>query len=397
MMPKTDESLLAYYQSNKFNPVLISVEAPAVWEQHFAKRRNLYERHLGIPLPLLRGARVLEFGPNSGENSLVPALFGSRLTLVEPNDQVLPRLNRLFEQFGVESQIDAVHCETVDGFTTQETYDLVIAEGFLYTLPNRDSLLRKIVHLIAPGKFGIVSINDQYGGLLELLRRAILFQACRLSRVEDVQGTECLRLAQDLYADDFSRLKSSRSFEAWWKDTLVNPFYATEYLWSFPAVLEILKAEQCEFYSSSPVWATFQHYNWYKNLMTSEQRHEFVLKDWCIGLAYFLTGLRPQNTQQQPVDEKVIVAVEKLTADLSDASRSIPSSAQLPIYPAEIDQYLSRHTDALVQSFNLELQRLFKSMHDATRFEDLLAVYGKSNTIRSCWGTPYHYVCFQRQ
>src|SRR5438309_10406560 len=119
-MSQRDESVLAYYQNHKFNPVLIRVEDPGVWDNHFAKRRNLYERHLGLPLSLLRGARVLEFGPNSGENALVPALFGSRLTLVEPNDQVLPRLHQLFDKFGLGGQIDAVHCETMDGFTSNE-------------------------------------------------------------------------------------------------------------------------------------------------------------------------------------------------------------------------------------------------------------------------------------
>lgn len=64
-------SLLEYYRKNTFNPVPISVEDHEIWNDHVAKRRNLYERHLGIPLALLRDLAVIEFGCNSGENSLV--------------------------------------------------------------------------------------------------------------------------------------------------------------------------------------------------------------------------------------------------------------------------------------------------------------------------------------
>ena len=78
-------SLLEYYRKNVFNPVPISVEDHKIWNAHVAKRRNLYERHLGIPLPLLRDRSVIEFGCNSGENSLVLAMHGANLTLVEPN------------------------------------------------------------------------------------------------------------------------------------------------------------------------------------------------------------------------------------------------------------------------------------------------------------------------
>ena len=60
------ETQLDYYQRNNFNPVPIDVEIPKGWESQLAKRRNLYERHLGIPLSLLKGRDVLEFGCNSG-------------------------------------------------------------------------------------------------------------------------------------------------------------------------------------------------------------------------------------------------------------------------------------------------------------------------------------------
>jgi SAM-dependent methyltransferase len=394
-MSKVDESVLAYYQNHRFNPVLIRVEDPGVWENHFAKRRNLYERHLGLPLSLLRGARVLEFGPNSGENALVLALFGGRLTLVEPNDQVLPRLHLLFDKFGLSRQIDAVHCETMDRFTSEQTFELVVAEGFLYTLPNRDDLLRKMIKVIEPGGFGVISINDQYGGLIELVRRAILFRCCLLSGIKDPQSEQCLQLARRLYGENFARLNSSRTFEAWWKDTLVNPFYVTEYLWSYPAVLEILKENQCEFRSSSPVWATFQHYDWYKNLIPPADRHARALGDWRASLAYFITGIKPSQGRPAPVAQDVVDAVAIVTAGLSDSSRTPESAVKPPVYPAELNRYLGSHDDPIVRAVNDELRNLITALH-ADQAGALLEAYTAARTVQSLWGTAYHYLCFQR-
>ena len=83
-------------QQERFNPVPISVEDSAIWQSHWAKRINLYQRHLRIPFSLLRNRSVLEIGCNSGENALVLASVGANLTLIEPNDQVRPRIETIF-------------------------------------------------------------------------------------------------------------------------------------------------------------------------------------------------------------------------------------------------------------------------------------------------------------
>src|SRR5258708_38256004 len=159
-------SLLSYYQAHQFNPVLIPLETKQQWQSHTQKRQNLYERFLSIPLSLLRGRSVIEFGCNSGENALVLAASGANLTLVEPNNQVLPRLQELFARFGLTRQIVRLANETFESFQTDQQFDLVIAEGFLYTLPNRQQLLAKLAKLVSPGGLLVISFNDRYGCLM---------------------------------------------------------------------------------------------------------------------------------------------------------------------------------------------------------------------------------------
>jgi SAM-dependent methyltransferase len=387
-------SLTGYYREHHFNPVLIRVEESSVWRAHLARRRNLYERHLGIPLALLRSRSVLELGPNSGENALVPALWGASLTLVEPNDEVLPRLRELFTRFGVADRIAALRCEGIESFTCDEPFDLVLAEGFLCTLPNRDDVLRKLVGLVRPGGLGVVSFNDRYGGLLELLRRMVLFRACRLAGVEDVGGPASLDLARRLFAADFARLSASRTFEAWWKDTLVSPFYTAAHLWSFDELLPLLASSGCELYSSSPLWATSRHYAWYKDLSGLQEGHRRLLEDWRGKLPYILSGLA-HGPGGPAAGEAVLAAVADLGVQISCCTAGRTPGESCPIYPEALDRYLAASPDERVRRFNGEMRHLVESLL-TTSVEELLAAYHGAGLLRGLWGTAYHYLCFRR-
>jgi SAM-dependent methyltransferase len=389
------DTLVAYYERLQFNPVLIEVENPAVWRSHFDKRRNLYERHLGLPLAYLRGASFLEFGPNSGENALLPALFGARLTLVEPNQQVLPRLTDLFSRFGVSGQIESLTCAGIDGFMSDCQFDLVVAEGFLYTLANRAELLAKIAHFVRPGCFGVISFNDRCGGLLEYLRRAILFRACELAGVGDVQSDACLALACGFFKEDFARLHSSRTFEAWWRDTLINPFCRSGHLWSLPEVLDVLHAQGCEFHASSPAWLTADLYMWYKNIIAPDNRRQQLMTAWRQNLPYFLTGLTPEGNNHVMVTEGLIRDVARLVTTLCDWEIQ-PGRAGVDLkFPDSLDRYMTESGDIRLHQACKEWQGMIAALGGGS-LEGLCRTYESAALTRQLWGTAYHYVCFQR-
>ena len=126
-------SLLSYYQDNQIDPVPIPLKDNVAWQTHVSKRRNLYERHLGIPLSFLSGRSVLEFGCNSGENALVLAAAGANLTLMEPHIPAVERLQNLFSSFGLSERITELGHSSIEEFSSESKYDLVIAEGFVNT------------------------------------------------------------------------------------------------------------------------------------------------------------------------------------------------------------------------------------------------------------------------
>jgi SAM-dependent methyltransferase len=393
------KSMLEYYQEHQFNPVFIPLQTQDQWQTHVAKRTNLYQRHLSIPISLLSDRAIIEFGCNSGENALVLAAAGAKLTLVEPNTQVIPRLVALFSQFKLEKQIVDLATQTIAEFQSSERYDLVIAEGFLYTLPDRDSLFLKLTELMAPGGLTVISFNDRYGCLLEITKQVLLWRACQLAHIENMQSAESLELAKRLYAEDFAKLNASRTFDAWWKDTLVNPFITSRYLWSYPELFELIEKANCEFYSSSPQWTTSKHFQWYKAVETETQRNINLLNSWKSSFSYFLSGIpciAEKSTENDSDIDLVISEVATWIERLSGftSSQNPQNTIQLLEtikYPQLLDRYLSKLPDPKFQQFNNELKRLYDTI-SADSLENMIHTYLNSS-IRNLWGTAYHYIC----
>lgn len=391
-MASAAPTLLEYYRRNEFNPVPIAVEDRFVWEDHFAKRANLYRRHLGIPLVLLRGRRVLEFGCNSGENALVLAAAGADLTLVEPNEQVHPRLLELFGRFGLRDRIVRLEQQRIDEFEPDGGYDLVVAEGFLYTLDERDALLRRICDLLVPGGLGVVSFNDRYGMTLEQTRRAILYRACELAGVDDPLGDASLALARRLFAEEFARLQASRAFEVWWQDTLVNPFLESRWLWSYPEILPVVEGQGCELQATSPRWARVDDYRWYKNVGDAADRGRRLRRDWERNLPFFLTGIDAAPEASAPA--VVLEAVADLVARISQYTTGARGIEALT-WPEALGRFLAQCADSRVRAFGAELARFYGALAGSPQ-QDLVCAWHDATAVRDLWGAPYHYLCFCR-
>ncbi len=395
-MKMKSKSLLSYYQENQFNPVPIDLGTESAWNDHVNKRKNLYEQHLSIPLSLLRERAVLEFGCCSGENAIVLAYNGARLTLVEPNEQVLPRLQSLFQSYGFEKQIDSLQSKTIESFTSNLQYDIVIAEGFLFTLPNRDDLLHKIIDFMAIDGFTIVSFNDRYGSLIEYVKRLILWRAYQIEGIRDEKGADALSFAKRLFEVDFNKISASRPFDVWWKDTLINRFLCADFLWSYKEIFPILDSCGCVFYSSSPQWSLLDHFRWYKKIIKASERNKRILEQWHTIFPYILTGVVSNPINSEPASEEIVSTVSKFIKKISDYTSELGGNIHTINYPREIYDYLDNIEHPEIKNFNQEMKNLFEAIQ-TNHLETLINAYHDSKTIRRLWGTPYQYLCFTRQ
>ncbi len=393
----SDPTLLSFYLDKGFNPVPIEVTDEDAWKVHVAKRCNLYGNHLKIPLSLLAGKSILEFGCNSGENPLAAASFGAELTLVEPNSLVLPRLRSLFESRNLQDQIKRLENTDIDSFQSDEKYDLVIAEGFINCLANRDEVVKKFYSLCKPGGFVIISFDDRYGSLLECTRQLLHKRCLEADKVTDEHSEESFQLARRLFEDDFARLNASRPFKAWWQDVLLNPHFSAPILWSFQEILPLISRIGGVFHSCSPVWSDVDHFQWYKNLSDGDAVHEQLLDGWNRdAFTYFLTGLKPINSHYPPATATLLETTTNFIGDVSAYIAGKINDPQIVAWPVELNDYLNTLPDKNLQAFNTELNELFgKIMDPEATAERIIETYRQSELLRTLWGCPYHYICFR--
>ena len=321
--------------------------------------------------------------------------MGANLTLVEPNPLAVERLLELFSSFKLQNRLMEVVQDGIEGFETQSTYDIVVAEGFLNTLDNRDQMLGKTCRLIIPGGLGVISFDERAGHLLELTRKLLFRRVCRLEGLEEVRSADSLALAKRLFFEDISQLNASRPFEGWYDDELLNPLQVPQHFWSYRDILPLLEAEGCEFHSSSPAWCSVDRFDWYKNVLSNKDRHQKLLEEWLEVFSFFITGLpRVQGDAVSPTLE-VVDSVLELNLDISKYIQD-PGVPILSVsYPEVLDDYLSHSIDTKLRRFNEEL----KSVILATKSNvaaDLITAYERATTLKNLWGAPYHYVCIRK-
>ncbi|MBN1764830.1 MAG: class I SAM-dependent methyltransferase [Sedimentisphaerales bacterium] len=389
------QTLLTYYQTNQFNPVPIEIGDDRTWRNHFTRRRNLYENHLGIPLALLRDKSVLEFGCNSGENALVLAAMGANLTLVEPNEQVWPRLHQLFDTFKLKDRIINLFPQDINTFESDNIFDLVLAEGFIHTLENRDQALSRLLSYLAPGGIGIISFDDRFGSLLECIRQLLLFRVLELQGISDPHCDKSRQYAEQLFGQDYARLHTSRPFESWWKDNLVNPFFSAEVLWSYREILEVITQSGGEFLSSSPKWFTGDHYTWYKQVCDPVKRHHVLLQNWEKVFTYMLTGLLPEK-EPTPLSPEILACITHFIEQISQYVHTRQVGVEELVYPEPLEVYLEQSSDLQIQYLNLEMKTLIGNIIRTTLKDELINAYHETSILKLLWGCPYHYISFTK-
>lgn len=384
------ETLLDYYRRLEFNPVPIALDTPDAVADHFRKRENLYERHLGLPLGWLRGKHVLEIGSNSGENALVLAAHGARITAVEPHAATAEQIRPLFSRFGLESQLDCVEVTTLERLETADVFDLVLAEGFLFTLDDREGAFARFASFIARGGCGVLSFNDRHGMLIELIRRALVWQIARLRGIDSPQSQGCFEIAVLLFGEDFARQKTSRSLFAWWRDTLVNPLALR--LWSLEEIVTLVETAGCEVRSTSPVGTSADAHTWYKNVSDTPQRHATLLACRRRDLWFWLTGQRLAPAPTMDPGDAVVAELET-TIDALIASCVDLSVGYAGPVPCEVGRYLAAASPGL-RGVARSIEQACRVLRDG-RERDVVDAYAHGD-LRGAWGAPYHYVCVAR-
>ena len=213
-----DHKLFQYYERQDILPTFADFKSHEQLKGYDAQRRELFSDKLMLPPGLFRGAELLEFGPDSGENAVVFAGWGASMTLAEPNRQAHPKIRAYFERFGLLPRLRELVLSDVEGFRSDRRFDIIDAEGFIYTIQPSEIWLRVFQRLLNPDGCAVISFYERNGAFYELALKAIHAAGKALT------GRPTLESAKLLFEAKWDSIPHTRAFESWVMDVLENPF-----------------------------------------------------------------------------------------------------------------------------------------------------------------------------
>jgi hypothetical protein len=216
-------TLYDYYATQDIAPTFADLRDEASMRAYQTAREALLGERLALPIPLFRGAEILEFGPDTGENAVVFARWGAHLTLVEPSRAAHRRIRAYFERFAPPNALRELSEADVSTYASDRQFDMVVAEGFIYTVQPWLPWLRAFRAALVPGGLALITYYERTASLFELLLR-VPFAALRRR-----DGSDRLAAAERLYRRKWDRIPHTRTFESWVMDVLDNPFVRLRY------------------------------------------------------------------------------------------------------------------------------------------------------------------------
>jgi hypothetical protein len=216
-------TLYEYYQRQSVGPTFADLRDEAAIAAYQGARETLLGDRLALPTTLFRGAEILEFGPDTGENALVFARLGARVTLVEPVRGAHPKIAAYFERFAPPGALRELVAADVLTYRADRRFDMIVAEGFIYTVTPSTLWLDAFARALAPSGLALISYIERSAALFELLLR-VPFAALRRR-----DGTDRVAIAERLYGRKWARIPHTRSFASWVMDVLDNPFMRLRY------------------------------------------------------------------------------------------------------------------------------------------------------------------------
>ncbi|MBN1839383.1 MAG: class I SAM-dependent methyltransferase [Campylobacterales bacterium] len=266
-----------FYEKNKISPVRQNIDDFAL---HVKRREGLY-RQLGLLRANFEGKKVLEVGPGGGYNALVTYSFKpSKYVLVEPNSTGFQELKNNFATHGFNENVE-FHNTFLEDFTCKESFDVVMCEGLIQGLPNREVFLTKLSSLVKEGGVLVITVADEISMFFEILRRYLANELIK----DEKDFKKQIAILVEAFSPHLETLKGmTRRYDDWCADLLCDAIY--NHTFSVADAITLFQNEYF-FYGASP--NVFHDFRWYKALphnpleynayyleQFNTQRHNFI-------------------------------------------------------------------------------------------------------------------------
>ena len=396
----THDKLFQYYAHERFLPTFGNFESATSLAGYAEARRTVFAEKLLLPIQLFDGAYVLEFGPDTGENALVFAQWGSKLTLAEPNLRAHSQIRQYFERFGLSDKIASLRSDDVEVFASDQKYDVIDAEGFIYTVRPTSLWLGCFSRNLKPGGYAVVSYYETRGTFIELVLKTI-HSSCKA-----LTSLDPLAAAEKLYQTKWDSIPHTRAFSSWVRDVLENPFVRLRYFLDAADLCRQADDHDFDLHSSWPLYRDALDIYWHKKALPPEEllrRNVGHLKRSSLS---FLSGQKIYLTGETAEIDAVTVLVDRLVADV-DALIESPFGDHLGPFLTGLQQLRRligtarilvddpKATDdfaALLES----LEEIFGAI-GRRDIDEIVRLANSNPAFISAWGMPNHFLVLRKR
>jgi hypothetical protein len=399
-VPPNASGLHEYYIQQGVLPTFAALDEAGFDE--YARKRAVLMRMLQLPLRVFDNADVVEFGPDSGENSIVFARWGANLTLVEPNPNSWPKIDAYFRRFGLESRLHAREQVSIQDFVPRDgrRFDVVDAEGFIYTVRPESIWLDLFGRILVPGGLALLSYQERTGSFFEFLMKVVHAQHRRLT------GLPAVESAAAVFTRKWDSLPHTRRFESWVMDVLENPYVRRAFAFDADELYCRVAAAGLPVYSSWPVYTDALKVHWHKQEIPAAQRQasdrqhiarsrlSFVFGSRAYLTTTFETELAETVGHVHAAIESIDRLIDRFDADV--VARASTALAALRRVLASGAVLIDRVPDRPAPA---EALRSAEAALAVCATGDAAAIAGFCNAdpgFIGAWGQPAHLVVLQR-
>ncbi len=395
----TYSNVYEYYIEQEVLPTYGGFRSRKELEAYEKQRREIFTDKLFLPKSLFKDARLIEFGPDAGENSLVFGLWGARCTLVEPNIKAHQVIRQYFRQFGLSDKLVRLDHSDMEAFSrraaSEENFDVIDAEGFMNTVRPRSLWIELFGRLLNSDGFVILFDTEAFGSFMELMLKVIH------ARVREVTGMKSLEVARKLFTTKWNSIPHKRSMESWVMDVLENPFVRLRYFFEPQSLCKEMYEGGFYLYSSWPPYKDGLHVRWFKKALTAEEQlamqSEFIARSrlsHIFGRKHFLLNADTSvektlsgllNLCDRMIDRFDTEGAMQCIDHLSAVAKLVSSDAVVA------DAQDKVHTLQLIQSLQSILHLLVRG-----EVSDLIVLCNSDEAFIRTWGLVSHFAIFRK-
>ncbi|WP_298885509.1 class I SAM-dependent methyltransferase [uncultured Bradyrhizobium sp.] len=394
-----EDKLFNYYERQNVLPTFGNFKSSAELEAYANQRRELFSDKLMLPPRLFRDADVLEFGPDSGENALVFAGWGANMTLAEPNRHAHEKIQAYFAHFNQTSRLRALVLSDVEGFQSDRRFDVIDAEGFIYTVQPTKNWLGVFHRLLNPDGYAVVSYYERYGGFFELALKAIY------SAGKALTSRPALETAKTLFEAKWDSIPHTRGFESWAMDVLDNPFVRYRYFLDAAALCTAAQGQGFDIHSAWPSYRDSLDVYWHKKVLTSDEKLLRATRHLDRSRLSFLSGRKLYLIGKPEAVSAISTSIEALVHDV-DRMIDDPFGDSLPRVIAKLASLCAtiRGTEILVDDqpdlgaliATLESFRRIFCAIEQRNMTGITALTQSDQAFINTWGQPAHFLVIRK-